>query len=350
MVEIIELPEFAFSGFEVYETEKSSESKNTDSSSVSDSNNSNKNTDNTIDSNSTDNNSDSQKQLQKLVAYNGEIKEKAFYDNMLENSFDEDYEGISNTGSASFPDLPDTKRFFKGKKICLKKANDTGEPLNWSDLESCLLGFITEQTFTTGSVDLKLVGMSKLLEQEKEFSFTQTKRSEILKQIIEAAGLKADIDVTGLDDDVTDYTNISSSGDSSGGYDGEVSAEIAEEANRICQGLTSCLDKAKAIWKYCHDNFTYVGYSGSVRGAVGCFKKRGGNCCDHANVVVQMLKSQNIKCAYEHSTSCYGGRGHVWAVAYCDGTWYKIDASVKSRKFNEVGQNCTGTRKDSLGF
>ena len=62
-----------------------------------------------------------------------------------------------------------------------------------------------------------------------------------------------------------------------------------------------------------------------------------------------MLKTVKVKCAYEHSSTCYG-TGHVWAVAYCDGTWYRIDASVKSRGFNEVGNGCTGTRKETLGF
>ena len=47
--------------------------------------------------------------------------------------------------------------------------------------------------------------MTKLLDQEKKFSFKQTKRSKILKEMIEAAGLKAKIDVTGLKDDVIDY-------------------------------------------------------------------------------------------------------------------------------------------------
>jgi len=319
LVEVIELPPLPVSGFEVYDTVNDPEfslGENT---------------------------------AEKFVALNGTTKQITYYDEMLENSFDEDYEGISNTGSASFSEI-DVSKIYKGKKICLKKANDTGIALKWDDLETCLLGFISEITFNNDGTELRLVGMSKLLEQEKEFSFTKTKRSVILKKIIELAGLKSKINIAGLEDDVIDYSNLSSSSDSSGGYSGNVSADISKAAQQICQGKTSCLDKAKAIWKWCHDNMSYESYSNSEKGAERCFKERAGNCCDHAHVVVQMLKAVNVKCAYEHSSSCYGGRGHVWAVAYCDGKWYRIDASVKSRGFDEVGEGCTGTRKESLDF
>jgi hypothetical protein len=313
----VELPPLPVSGFEVYETVNNPEFK---TSSASD---------------------------DKFVALNGKTKEIAYYDGMLKNSFDEDYDGISNTGSVSFTEI-DSSRFYKGKKVCLKKANHTGKTLEWDDLESCLLGFISEITFTVDGVDVKLVGMSKLLEQEKEFSFTKTKRSKILKEIIETAGLKADIVLDGLKDDVISYTNVSSSGGGSNNYN--ITGEIADVAHQICEGLTTEYDKAYAIWKYCHDNFKYVGYSGSLRGAEGCFKKKGGNCCDHANVVVKMLRAENIKAAYKHSSGCYGGKGHVWACAYCEGKWYDIDASVKSRGFNQVGQGCTGSRQESINF
>lgn len=292
---------------------------------------------------------DSDDSSNKLVALNGTIKEITYYTNMYDNSFDEDYEGISNTGSVSFPEI-DSKRFYKGRKVCLKKVNKKGK-VKWSDLKTCFIGFISEQTFNTDGVDVKLVGMSKLLDQTQEFTFKKTKRSKILKAIITAAGLKADIDTSGLKDEVIDYTNVSSSGsNSSGGYSGKVSEDIAEAANQICQGLTTELEKAKAIWKWCHDNMKYERYSNSKKGAKRCFKERGGNCCDHANVVVQMLKSQDIKCAYKHSGSCYEGRGHVWACAYCEGKWYDIDASVKSCGFNQVGQGCTAKRQDSIDF
>ena len=283
-----------------------------------------------------------------FVLHNGTVKEVYYVDEMTSNSFEHDYEDISSNGSVSLVTVDDA-RFYKGIKILLKKGY---APKKWDDLKNCLMGFITEQTYSEDGVELKVAGMTKLLEQEKQFTFTQTKRSEILKSIIESCGLKCKIDTTGLKDDIIDYTNVSSSGgdDNSGGFSGEVSADIAQAAKQICQGKTSCLEKAKAIWKWCHDEMSYEGYSNSQKGAEGCFKDRAGNCCDHANVVVQMLKAVNVKCAYEHSGSCYNGRGHVWAVAYCEGKWYRIDASVKSRDFDEVGEGCTGERMDAIDF
>ena len=213
-------------------------------------------------------------------------------------------------------------------------------------------GFITEVTWANGKTDIRISGMDKLMEEVKEFEFTQQKRSEIVKQIIESVGLKANVDVTGLEDDVCDFSNMSSSEedtDSEGGYTGEVSEDIAKAAKQICKGKKTCLEKAKAIWKWCHDNMSYQGYSNSQKGAEKCFKERSGNCCDHANVVVQMCKAVGVKVAYEHSSSCYG-TGHVWAVATCNGKDYRIDASVKSRGFDQEGNGCTGTRKESLDF
>ena len=79
---------------------------------------------------------------------NGTIKEIYSYDQMYKNSFDEDYEGISNTGSVTFSEV-DKSRFIKGKKVCLKKINVTKDTVTWDELESCLLGFIDEITFNT---------------------------------------------------------------------------------------------------------------------------------------------------------------------------------------------------------
>ena len=282
---------------------------------------------------------------------NGETKQIDFVGELYSDSWEMDYTEISSNASVSVPiEYVGKNLFFKGKKIALKKAWQNGT-LKWDDMETAVVGFVTEFTWNKDKSDIKISGMDKLMEAEEIFEFTQTKRSEVIKQIIEAAGLKAKVDPTGLVDDVIDFTNASSTDTSDEeGYSGEVSADIAEAAKQICKGKKTCLDKAKAIWRWCHDNMSYEGYSNSLKGAEGCFRDRAGNCCDHANVVVQMCKAVGVTCAYEHSGSCYGGQGHVWAVATCDGKDYRIDASVKSRDFDQVGEGCTGTRKESLGF
>ena len=332
---------YAHSGLEVYLTkEPEVEVKKIDSSEDSEEN---KEDTSTEDSDS-ELNSD-----EKFKLLNGETVQIDYYDEMFDNSYEYDYEDISCNANVSMPRVD--KNFYKGKKLALlKKWQAPEQKLKWKDLEKVIIGFITEQTYTEDGVQLKIAGITKLLDQEKEFNFSQRKISEILTEMIEAAGLKADVNPKGLKDDVIDYTNISSSSDDdSGGYTGEVSADIAEAAKQICKGKNTCLGKAKAIWKWCHDNMSYEGYPNSQKGAEGCFRDRAGNCCDHANVVVQMLRAVNVKCAYEHSTSCYG-TGHVWAVATCEGQDYRIDAAVKSRDFNEVGDGCTGIRKENINF
>jgi transglutaminase-like putative cysteine protease len=284
-----------------------------------------------------------------FVLENGATIQIDYVGELFSDSYEMDYTDITSSSSVSVP-IDYTDLFFKGKKIALKKGWDDGT-LKWDDMETAVLGFVTELTWNRDKTDLKISGMDKLMDVEAQFDFQQMKRSEIVKQIIETAGLKAVVDTTGLIDDVCDFTNISSSGDDdTGGYDGEVSEDIAKAAKQICKGKKSCLDKAKAIYQWCHDNMSYEKYSGSDKGAEGCFRDRAGNCCDHAHVVVQMLKAVGVKAAYEHDGSCYDGLGHVWAIAYCDGNTYRLDASVKSTSFNEAGGGCSGEITDSIDF
>lgn len=335
------LPPLGYSGFEVYETE-SAKKKEKDSKKTTTSNSS---------SSSSDDVSDSEKELQKFIAMNGEIKEIAYFDNMYKNGFDEDYEGMSNNGSVSFSQV-DTSRFFKGKKVCLKKANETGTPLVWDDLVTCLLGFISEQTFSRDQVDLKLVGMSKLLDQEKQFTFTKTKRSAILKEMIEAAGLKAKIDVTGLKDDVIDYTNVSSSGSS--GTTGIGDAEIDELVAKWCEGKTSDLEKAKAVHAGLRDEvgIWYAHYNDSrYHTPSNCLKhhKDGLNCGDTSILTVACMKSAGLN-AY---TVLRCDSAHYFTVIEIGGTKYYSDlvwseGQRSQRPWNETWQNNTCGSKHNL--
>jgi len=284
-----------------------------------------------------------------FMLQNGATTHIDYIGEVYTDSYESDYTEMTSSVTVGVPNSY-LNLFFKGKKSCFKKGVQDGT-LKWEDMKNVTLGFVTELTWNDWKIDVKISGMDKLLDKQETFDISQTKRSEVIKQIIEAAGLKAKVDTTGLKDDVIDFKTATESNDEDGeGYSGEVSGDIAEAAKQICQGKTTCLSKIKAIWKWCHDEMKYVGYSNSQRGAEGCFKQRGGNCCDHAHVVVQMCKAVGVKAAYEHSGSCYSGKGHVWAVAWCDGTMYRIDASVKSVGFNQVGQGCRGTIKESLGF
>lgn len=349
-MDTVTLPPFGVSGFEVYETEKKVDKDKGEEKDSKKTKTDEKKED--TNSSTSEEVSDAEKDLQKFVAMNGEIREIAYYGDMYDNGFDEDYEGISNSGTASFPEV-DNARFFKGKKICLKKANDTGTPLKWDDLKVCLLGFIGEQTFSRDSVDLKLVGMSKLLDQEKQFSFTKTKRSKILKEMIEAAGLKCKIDVTGLKDDEIDYTNVSSSGGSSG-TTGIGDAEIDDLVAKWCEGKTSDLEKAKAVHAGLRDEvgivYTYY-YNSKYHTPSNCLKHAnspGLNCGDTAILTTACMKSAGLnayivlRCDSAHYFTVIEISGTKY---YSDLTW--SEGARSQRAWNETWQgNKCGNKYD----
>ena len=325
MADIIKLPPRSFSGFEIYHT---------------------------IDNPEFEVKETNKESSDKFVALNGTVDEIAYYDDMLKNSFDEDYEGMSNTGSVSFTtnDI-NKKRFYKGKKVCLKKANETGNGITWDDLKSCLLGFISEQTFTLDEVELKLVGMSKLLDQEKEFTFNNTLRSEILKQVIEAAGLKAKIDVTGLEDESIDYTNVSSSGSSNSGY-----SSSSKDIKKLVAGWIgkekNALRKAELIHNGLRDDvqICWVEYNDSrYETPENCLANHEHlNCGDTSILTVECMREGGLE-AY---TELRCDSEHYFTVIEIDGTKYYSDLTgptgvPSTRAFNEVWENnYCGNRHD----
>lgn len=265
-----------------------------------------------------------------FVLHNGTIKEIAYFDEMYSNSFEYDYEDISNSGSISLPEVDDT-RFYKGIKILLKKA---WNPDSWDDLKNCLMGFITEQSYTEDGVELKISGMSKLLEQEKQFSFTKTKRSVILKTIIESAGLKAQIDTKGLKDDKIDYTNISSTSGSSGA----VSADYQQLVNEIVGSETDEYNKFEKLHNWGNKNIPYSSYECSKynNDPDKCLsnKSKGLNCGDTSIIMCALYKTAGFDCYIIH------GSYHFWVIVTINGEKYASDCSGNNgHAINKVWNN-----------
>lgn len=162
-----------------------------------------------------------------FTLHQGEILETYYYGGFFDVECETDYEDINNSGSISLPSV-DKDRFYKGVRVLLRKGwENIGEHIDPLKLDEVLLGFITEQTYSEDGVELKLSGMTKLLEQEYKFNFTQKKISEILEEMIKTAGLVPKVDPTGLDDMVIDYTNISSDGDGGVSGDGSMTEDEA---------------------------------------------------------------------------------------------------------------------------
>lgn len=320
-------------GLEVYKTEDTNKEESKQDTTVETS------SENTEDSTTTSSNSNStvsNTDKEGFVLHNGPIKEIYYTANITDTSFEYDYEDISSNGNISLPEVDNT-RFYKGIRVLLKKEwEEPGKNLKWDDLKNVLLGFITEQSYSEDGVELKISGMTKLLDQEKQFSFTQTKRSEILKQMIESAGLKAKIDVTGLKDDVIDYTNVSSSSSSEATGIGNV--EIDELVKEIIGNETDDLAKAKKIHQWLMENVIYASYECSkYHTPEECLKNKSHlNCADTARLTCAMMKSAGLTAYVVH------GPYHFWTMIEIGGKKYASDqtgresAGMSGSAFNTV--------------
>lgn len=248
-----------------------------------------------------------------LVLQNGTITEINYFDEMFSNSFDYDYEDISSNGSVKLPSVDDTI-FYKGKKTLLKKE---WNPQKWEDLKNCLLGFITEQKYSEDGVEIKISGMSKLLDQKKEFSFTKTKRSKILNNIIESAGLKANINTKGLKDEKINYRNVSSSGTSFSG-----SEQVNSLVQRAIGNETDDYKKMELINKEVNNVLTYSNYPCSKCSTPEeVLSKKKVNCADTSLLECACMKAANLNATVVH------GCNHFWTVVTINGKEYACDAT-----------------------
>lgn len=271
---------------------------------------------------------------------NGPTKQIDYVGELFNDSFEMDYTEISSNATVSVP-IDYFKLFFKGKKIALKKQWQNGI-LNWEHMETCVLGFITELTWNKDKIDIKISGMDKLLDVEAELEFTQTKRSEVVKAIIEAAGLKPKVDVTGLIDDVIDFSTKSSSGsDEEGSGDSTGSATIDEAVNKAIKGKKTALEKAKAI-DSAFKNHVFYSYYYDVHhpDLDEAWKNAHLNCADGANVLCAMFIKAKIKAVIVHVPS------HYIVKLTIDGKTYYTDNAADdgkhtTRPFGEVWRGNT---------
>lgn len=96
-------------------------------------------------------------------------------------------------------------------------------------------------------------------------------------------------------------------------------------------GKTTTMEKAVALFNYARDQWEWLDYANTRRGAVKVINSKEGNCCDLAHALIAMSRSAGIPARYVHGPETYypSGNtfGHVWAELYVDGKWYTCDAS-----------------------
>ena len=275
-----------------------------------------------------------------FVLQNGETLSVDYIGELYSDSFESDYQDISANSSVSVPSEY-LKHFFKGKKCCLKKGWGI---LRWDNEEdNALMGFITELTWNRDKIDIKISGMDKLMDVEAEFEFTQTRRSEVVRQIIEASGLKAKVDATGLIDDIIDFSTKSSSGeDESGESTGSASLDAAVE--EAIKGKKTPLDKAKAIDKK-FKNHVFYSYYWDVHhpDLEEAWKNAHLNCADGANVLCAMFIKGGLKAVIVHVPDHYIVKVTIDGKAYYTDN-AAADGAHTTRPFGEVWRgNTSGT-------
>lgn len=270
----------------------------------------------------------------------GDITNINYIGELYSYSFEGDYSDISSNASISVP-IKYLNSLYKGQRVSFKKGGNNSTPVTkWEDMSTVVSGFVSEITWNREKADIKINGMNVLLDVEKKFSFKKTKRSKIIEEIIKASGLKAKVDVTGLVDDVCDFTNISSSGsnETSGSNSDLAGGEgktIDELVAKIVGSETNELKKAELVHQWLKENVRYAGYSCSrYHSAEECLKhKHAINCADTARLTRAMMASAGLNCYVVHRT--YDG-GHFWVIIEIGGKKYASDQTGSGSAFNTV--------------
>lgn len=276
--------------------------------------------------------------------HQGEIVNTFYYSDLNTLNFESDYKEMTSNGEISRFEV-NLNQFYKGVKI--KLISDWEEPgttLDWGDLDECMAGFITEQTFKEDGIDVKISGMSVLLEQSLNFEFSQLPRSMILYEIIKSAGLTPIINATGLDDDIIDFKNeikISTPNTSSNTPIGKSSGQIGALAQQICQGKTTALAKAQTIHTFIANHVEYPtpNYTDHRKCPTEVLRSGFSNCCDRARLGHEMANAVGLVNRGVH------GPNHVWVQYQIDNQWVDSDPSGSRPNLGSVWQ---GMSMDSV--
>lgn len=278
--------------------------------------------------------------------HQGEILETYYYQGLTETSWEDNYEDIDTSGSLKLSEIIDLDRLYKGVRCLLNTENQSpNKTITYEDLQNTLLGFITEETFNESGMELSISGMSKLMEEDYQFNFTQMKRSDIIIEVIKTAGLKPEVDPTGLNDEVIDYTNISSdssSDDDTGTGDTTgVSTDVVTLAKQVCKGKSGARDKANAICNWIGTNIDYPhpNYSNHQKCPAQVLSSKLCNCCDRARLGYQMGKVVGLTGKGVH------GPGHVWVQYQINGQWVNSDPSTSRKSIGVVWKNLSVDRE-----
>ena len=114
---------------------------------------------------------------------------------------------------------------------------------------------------------------------------------------------------------------------------------IKKLVKSLTKGLTSKVDKAKAIFNYVRDTLGYSYYYNSKYGASGTLKHKKGNCVDHSNLLVAMYRTAGFHARYVHGRCKFSDgdvTGHVWTQVKIGKKWVVGDATSYRNSLGKV--------------
>ena len=122
--------------------------------------------------------------------------------------------------------------------------------------------------------------------------------------------------------------------------------DIKAKADALTKGLTTDLDKAKAIFNWVRDSVSYSFYYNTKYGAVNTLKYKTANCVDHSHLLVALYRAAGLPARYVHGTCVFSSGstyGHVWAQVLVGNTWYVADATSSRNSLGSVANWNTKT-------
>ena len=124
-------------------------------------------------------------------------------------------------------------------------------------------------------------------------------------------------------------------------------AKIKSLVKSLTKGLTSKIDKAKAIFNYVRDNVFYSYYYNTHKGAVGTLKSGVANCVDQAHLLISMYRAAGFKARYVHGSCTFsdGRFGHVWTQVLIGKTWVVGDPISYKNYLGKINNWNTKTYK-----
>lgn len=123
-------------------------------------------------------------------------------------------------------------------------------------------------------------------------------------------------------------------------------SKIKALAASITKGLNTPMQRATAIFNWVRDNISYSFYYNTQKGALGTLNAKTANCVDTAHLVIALERAAGFAAQYEHVTAQFSSGtwyGHVIALVYVNGAWYKADGTSYRNSFGVVNNWNTNT-------